>query len=503
MQGGQHHNAAQTEVLSLTAASRAQQEVHQAMLLDLEAKKIAASLNVPTLPEQVRAALREMGQPVRLFGENLADVRQRLREAMAHQKVSLDAASLFKEEDLTGQRGANERYEEEVTKYTRAEQELIEARQAIANFSLQRAGARLERERRLRLQANRRKRKIDEKPGTSTEVDVLDESCHKMYQSIRMMALQGSQYGDSRVVSCISAQTLDGIPVVATGGWTGSVQLWDGSSSALEILGGKTMCHEDRIMGLDTMKVNEDLAIMATTSIDLTAKLYRVQSTHTVMLDDAGAVDSTERFAVTEQAVLHGHQSRLCRAAFHPMQRHVATTSFDHTWRLWDIETSQNILLQDGHWKECYGVGFHPDGSLCATTDFGGIVQVWDLRTGKSIKHFLGHAKRVLNAIFHPNGFQLATAGDDGTIKIWDLRRRKLAASLPAHSNVVTKLQFDASGEYLASSSYDGTARLWGCRDWKMLRQLQAHEGKLSGIEILGSNSILTCGFDKTLKLWQ
>jgi len=116
-----------------------------------------------------------------------------------------------------------------------------------------------------------------------------------------------------------------------------------------------------------------------------------------------------------------------------------------------------------------------------------------------------GHAKRVLCAEFSPNGFQLATAGDDGTIKIWDLRRRKQAASIPAHSSLITQLRFanpTNSGEYLASSSFDGTAKLWSTRDWKMLSTLRGHEGKVMGIDVL-SDGVVSCGYDKTMKLWR
>jgi U4/U6 small nuclear ribonucleoprotein PRP4 len=226
--------------------------------------------------------------------------------------------------------------------------------------------------------------------------------------------------------------------------------------------------------------------------------------------------ENKSTWTLIESSHLIGHAARLCRVVFHPRQKHVATTSFDHSWRLWDIETGQTsggglhsqqreILLQDGHCREVYGIGFHPDGSLCATTDFSGVVQIWDLRTGKSIRHFLGHARRVLNAEFHPiNGFQLATAGDDGTIRIWDLRGRKQFASIPAHSNLITGLRFETvSGEYLASSSFDGTIKLWNTRDWKMLNQLEGHEGQISGVDILGNNTLVSCGFDKTLKMWR
>lgn len=512
---GQQNVAGQTEVMQFNETSLQQMQKHQAVVLDLEAKKVAASVSVPTLPAQVRAALRTMGLPVRLFGENLANVRERLRMELARRQVGAD----FMEEQQQQDAVKEEDEEEEVTKYTNAPQALIEARQAICAFSLQRAAKRLESERLLRSLAMKRKRSassatavtLDDKNNTKvaaeTSLSRMDLKCTKTYKTLRKAGLDGSQYGDNRNLSCISTLSVAGMPVVATASWTSTIHLWDGSSPSLQSLGEKTMCHEDRIMGMDTMTLSDtDTAMIATTSIDLTAKLWKVRKNDVVMTNDDGddkIGDTSQLFGITEAATLHGHAARLCRAAFHPLKNHVATTSFDHTWRLWDIETGQNILLQDGHWRECYGVGFHPDGSLCATTDFAGVVHVWDLRTGKSIKHFLGHAKRVLNAEFHPNGFQLATSGDDGTIKIWDLRRRKQAASLPAHSNLVTRLRFAESGEYLASSSFDGTAKLWSCRNWKMLNQFQGHEGKVTGVDLVDDHTIVTCGFDKTLKMWR
>jgi U4/U6 small nuclear ribonucleoprotein PRP4 len=109
----------------------------------------------------------------------------------------------------------------------------------------------------------------------------------------------------------------------------------------------------------------------------------------------------------------------------------------------------------------------------------------------------------VLCSEFSPNGFQLATAGDDGFIKVWDLRKRKQFASIPAHSNLVTQLRFDRhkNGEFLASSSFDGTAKVWSTRDWNVLTTMRGHEGKVMGIDLL-EDSMVTCGFDKTLKLW-
>ena len=66
-------------------------------------------------------------------------------------------------------------------------------------------------------------------------------------------------------------------------------------------------------------------------------------------------------------SVLKGHQDRVCRVAFHPSGNYVASASFDTTWRLWDVNTSKELLLQEGHSKEVYSVEFQDDGALAAS----------------------------------------------------------------------------------------------------------------------------------------
>ncbi len=66
-------------------------------------------------------------------------------------------------------------------------------------------------------------------------------------------------------------------------------------------------------------------------------------------------------------AQLRGHTDRLCRVSFHPLGKHLATTSFDSTWKLWDLETQKLLLTQTGHSRGTYAIAFHPDGSLVAT----------------------------------------------------------------------------------------------------------------------------------------
>mmetsp|Transcript_21359 Transcript_21359/g.46381 ORF Transcript_21359/g.46381 Transcript_21359/m.46381 type:complete len:578 (-) Transcript_21359:683-2416(-) len=569
------------EYLELTSDSLAAQQSHRHVLLDIEARKRAATVDVPTLPNDVRDTLRTWGEPIRLFGEDLAAVRDRLRMVMARwevwkeqQEQGLVDSQMQLPQPMQAVSGA---VADEITEttYTHAMPELIKARKLMCDYSLGRSRYRLEMERQRRrgmvrwTRSKKRARLFNKEEDGDVEdagnlyseaglkedsllVKKLDDSCERIYKSIRNQALEGSQYGDVRPLSAVctsygssgnDAAAGRTPKLIATGGWSGGIKIWNGGddnfysssqngdvpsdAAPLDLLGAKNIVHEDRIMSiamkpyLASTTSTESMTMVATASIDLSAKLCTVKLNEDANIGDSMEVenlntkDNKLRYDIKEFAHLKGHAARLSSVAFHPTGRFVATTSFDHTWRLWDVETSsmsegKELLLQDGHAREVYGVGFHPDGSLVATTDFGGVVQCWDLRTGKSACHFLGHARRVICSEFSPNGFQLATAGDDGTIKIWDLRRRRPSASIPAHTNLITQLKFAHSsssqnGEFLASSSFDGTGKIWSTRDWKLLTNLQGHEGKVMGIDVLDGprGGVVTCGFDKTLKLWQ
>ncbi len=540
------------QTLDLPSTTAAERAAHAEMMLNLQAKKIANTMDVPTLPHHVQNALRNIGQPIRLFGENHANIRDRLRLCLAKIEVTKQQQGLAGDlADEALNEGITLHEEDKAKKgvkvevqYTHASDELIQARDFMAKYSFEKARLRLQREKKRKWggmkrilskhvsNSNRHLGKYYNEQEVLQELDALDESCIDRYNHMKQIALEGSQYGDNRPLSAIAVarqpyETSKDPCLIATGGWSGSIKLWDGSSSALTLLSSKPLAHEDRIMSIAMHKGRENnipgdenshVCELATASIDLTGKLWKVKKDEDAVMTEEGtetvtdkAKDNTPKYKIEEMAVLKGHAARLCKVAYHPSGRYVGTTSFDHTWRLWDVETGgKELLLQDGHWKECYGIGFHHDGSLVSTTDFGSIVQVWDLRNGKSACHFMGHAKRVLCTEFSPNGFQLATAGDDGTIKIWDMRQRKQYASIPAHSRLITQLKFGHEGygqhgEFLTSSSFDGTGKVWSTRNWKLLSTLRGHEGKVMGADVLDGTDagIVTVGFDKTMKFWR
>ncbi len=83
-----------------------------------------------------------------------------------------------------------------------------------------------------------------------------------------------------------------------------------------------------------------------------------------------GGADKCARVWSGKGQMLHdlrGHEERLGRLAFHPMGSHLGTASFDMTWRLWDLQTGQCLLEQEGHSRAVYALAFQQDGALAAT----------------------------------------------------------------------------------------------------------------------------------------
>ncbi|KPJ18787.1 U4/U6 small nuclear ribonucleoprotein Prp4 [Papilio machaon] len=216
-------------------------------------------------------------------------------------------------------------------------------------------------------------------------------------------------------------------------------------------------------------------------------------------------------------ASLEGHgPARVARVEFHPSGRFLATTVFDNSWRLWDLETATEVLHQEGHAKQVYSIAFQGDGSLAATGGMDAFGRVWDVRTGRCVMFLEGHLGPVLGAAWHPAGHRLATAAADHQaytyihkyimffVKIWDIRKRAPIYTIPAHTHLVSDVRYQRShGHYLATSSYDGSGKLWSDPAWHPLRTLSGHDNKVMSVDIsLDNKYIATCSYDRTFKLW-
>ncbi|KAI9236645.1 MAG: U4/U6 snRNP-specific spliceosomal protein [Podila humilis] len=471
----------------LTDNSKRARDQQMEILEMFERKKRARTLAVPTEDRKVREKLREMGEPVCLFGEDNMDRRARLRELMA-KEAGTDGGD-EKMASADEESGSDDDEEEEV--YTPGTDSLLKARRAIAHFSLPRAAERVARQR----------------EENQIPVAVFKSVRAEEFEKLKSYTNYSSQFGDDRPLSqCTFSPDSN---YLATGSVGGLCKIWSIPDSTLvHTLRG----HTDKVGGIKwhpNAHISQDRGAvnLATGASDGIVNLWSLESD-------------------TPIKSLKGHENRVSRIAFHPMGRLLGSAAWDGTWRMWDIEAGTELITQRGHSREVYAIAFQCDGSLAATGGLDAIGRVWDLRTGRSALTMEGHVGDILGIDFSPNGYQIATGSADNSIRIWDLRTLRSIHSIPAHTNLVSDIKFyqgspteddpqakmhvdgeqarpSRSGLYLGSCSFDGTIKIWSADDWKLQKSLVGHTGKVTGLDISPNGRFLaSSGFDRTFKLW-
>ncbi|TFY58231.1 hypothetical protein EVG20_g8231 [Dentipellis fragilis] len=490
---------------------------NQVILDELERKKKARSMAVPTDDNRVKARLREIGEPITLFGERAADRRDRLIYVLSQINAARGDEAMQVEEE------SSEESEEEVEEfYTPGSLELLQARRRLAEFSLPRLGFRCY----TRAQKRVAQQRIDSKMPLGRIIDMRKH----VLADVKSFSNLGSQIGDERPVSQVRFSPNN--EMLATGSWSGSVKLWNvPACTPIRTLRG----HSDRVGGVAwhpqaTLTQSPDAVNLASGAGDTCVNLWSLNSE-------------------TPLAVMKGHQDRVCRVAFHPSGDYVASASFDTTWRLWDVTTSKELLLQEGHSKEVYAVEFQDDGALVASAGLDAIGRVWDLRTGRTAMILDGHVQGILSLSFSPNGAvhdprapeqtsptcassaptarsqptsppaaahpstsisttaptTTSTPQPDGVMD-------ETATDTPAPDGDVETANADASqdqsqsqvlleqewhyrpGLYLASAGYDGVVKVWSADDWQLLTTLQTDGSKAMSVDLSRDARMLVSG---------
>ncbi|CAI7636222.1 unnamed protein product [Penicillium glandicola] len=479
-----------------SAAGGIPTERASAILSQFERKRRAAAMVVPTDDTRVRARLRELGEPITLFGEGVSERRDRLRELLT------DMAEKQGGVDIEMEEPEEEGAEQQEEFYTEGGNDLLEARKDIARYSLPRAKARVAR--------------LKDESTITLRTHVKHRKAVK--EKLQGFDLYGSQIAGDRPVS-ICRFAPDG-QTIAAGNWSGGIKLL--SVPNLEEK-ANFKAHTDRVGGLSWFPG----ATLPSSNV----------SPSSVNLISGGGEGNLNLWALDQEkplATLTGHSGRVCRTEFHPSGRYAASASFDGTWRLWDVETATQLLLQEGHSREVYTVAFNNDGSLVASGGFDSTGRIWDLRTGRNVMILQGHIREIFGMDWGVDGHRVLSGSGDGWVKCWDLRHMKETGGIGAHKSVVSDLRWykgaesasflpsidggmdidgapaaaeapspKKAGTFFVSSGFDKSVNIFSADDWSLVKSLSGHSGNVLSTDISDDAKwIASCGHDRTVKLW-
>ncbi|KAF2085668.1 U4/U6 small nuclear ribonucleoprotein [Saccharata proteae CBS 121410] len=466
-----------------------------AILSQMSRKRFAASIAVPTDDDRVKARLRELGEPITLFGEDKSDRRDRLREHLADiaeaGRTDVDGDVAMGDGQTAGAEDGGETEEEF---YTNGIQELLEARKDIARYSLPRTGHRLAYQ------------KMEAKIPLRTHV----KHRKAIKERLEGFDLYGSQIAGDRPVS-IARFSPNG-ETIAAGNWGGGIKLLDVPNlEEKKVLRG----HTDRIGGISWFPG----ATLPDSNV----------TSSTVNLASGGGEGDIHLWSLEQEtplATLSGHAQRVCRVEFHPSGRYLASASHDTTWRLWDVETTTELVLQEGHSREAYTVSFNTDGSLIASAGLDSIGRIWDLRSGRTVMLLDGHIKPIYALDWGADGYRVLSGSGDGFAKCWDLRAVSEKGQIGAHTGGVTDLRWfkgtdgpasgkmaasdeegnrvpKKAGTFFVSCGFDKKVNIFSADDWALVKSLSGHSGNVLSCDVSAdARWICSSGVDRTVKLW-
>ncbi|KAI6356104.1 hypothetical protein MCOR25_007980 [Pyricularia grisea] len=473
-----------------------------AIMSGFDRKKMADSIPVPTNDGRVRTKLREMGEPITLFGEDAKERRDRLRELLMQEKERQQANGQVEGgqdvdmEDVDEEDDEDEEQEEEF--YSRGGPDLLNARVEIAKYSLPRA------KRRVAFQ------KIEAKIPQRTHM----RARKQIKERLQGFELQGSQTAGQRHIS-ITRMSPNG-EMVATGNWGGQVKLFSipNLDETMNLRG-----HTNKVSGMCWFPG----ATLQESNV----------SAESVNLATGGAEGQVNLWSLSQDtplATLSGHTQRVCRVDFHPSGRFLASASEDTSWRLWDVEKRTELLLQEGHSRGVFAVSFNGDGSLLASAGQDSIGRIWDLRTGRTIMildgHMDGHIKPIYALDWGSDGHRVLSASADGWIKCWDVRKVQRTGGVGAHTSAVSDMRWfkgldgpldgvplgvdekgqaipKKSGTFLVSSGFDHKVNIYSADDWALVQSLSGHTGPVASVDVSRDGRwIVSGGHDRTVKLW-
>lgn len=347
--------------------------------------------------------------------------------------------------------------------YTPGSQELYDARLSLLKYSISKASHRI------KLQL--------------VQPDLIENLKERrlLNEKAAKVSLQGTQliHGNTRTISLVRYSKNGSL---GCGSWDGSIYVLDEDLRTTRVYAG----HSSKV----TFDWGSDGSILSGGE-EGDIKVWQAKETPVTS-------DASSDIVTSLDVSFKGHSSRITKVLYHPLGNLAISTSFDQTWKLWDLPTQKELLQQEGHSREVFCGAIHPDGGIFASGGLDGIVKVWDLRSGRLISTFDNHIQGVYSMDWSDNGYHLASGSGDCSVKIWDLRKNEQLSSIPAHTKLVSDVRFN--GKVLMSSGYDGLVNLWSVDNWVRVNSL-GHNDKVSSVDWNGKNFV-TGGWDRAVRLW-
>lgn len=228
------------------------------------------------------------------------------------------------------------------------------------------------------------------------------------------------------------------------------------------------------------------------------------------------------------QPVLRGHVGGIISIAFLPDSKHLVSSSYDKTIRVWDVESGGTIVGPLTPYPEGWitSAAVSPDGTkiASATNDFA--IRIFDAQSGEQVGETLEARKEVINCLtFTPDSQWLVSGSYDkasqlytetgcqdddeqmtfSSIRVWNMETREMKWELEkAHEKHILCLAISPDGRFVASGSADETIMIWDLETKApVLGPLEGHTSTIFAVAFNHDGTrLVSSSEDETIRVW-
>jgi len=169
---------------------------------------------------------------------------------------------------------------------------------------------------------------------------------------------------------------------------------------------------------------------------------------------------------------------------------------------LFDVITGERVTTVGKELDVVLASDISPNHELIAIGGPSKVVKVHSTADGSPQHEINKHTDWVTALEFSPDGKYLATGDRNGGLYVWEADAANEAFTLKGHSKSITAISWRTDSKILASTSEDGTIRTWELKNGKQLKSWTGHGGGNTSLEFLRDGNLVSCGRDKSAKLF-
>jgi len=98
---------------------------------------------------------------------------------------------------------------------------------------------------------------------------------------------------------------------------------------------------------------------------------------------------------------IEAHKTYILKCLFSPDAKYLATTSADHTVKLWNVKDFSLAKTLSGHQRWVWDCAFSADSAYLVTASSDQVARLWDLSQGETIRTYNSHNKAITCVALH------------------------------------------------------------------------------------------------------